>query len=98
MILITLNILKRGIQISFLFNIHPKINRHRFKLTKHAKLGITRSHVVAGAFASLNEVDVTELYGVMNALMKRGPSASPPSSPAAASYNSYYDNSSSQYL
>ena len=62
-------------------------NRHRFKLTKHANLGITRSNVVVGAFASLNEVDVTELHAVMDGLMKFGPSAS--SSDTSSSDDSY---------
>ena len=47
------------------------IVRHHFKLNHHVTYGDAISLCLAGAFASLNEVDVTELYTIITCLLKK---------------------------
>lgn len=45
-------------------------NMHHFKLNKHESFGGAISDKTVGAFASLNEVDVAELYTIIYTLLK----------------------------
>ena len=44
--------------------------RHQFKLTRHLKFGNALTDSVEGAFASMNEMDVIELYTIISSLVK----------------------------
>ena len=45
-------------------------SRHHFKLNKHESFGGAISDKTVGAFASMNEVDVAELYTIIYTLLK----------------------------